>query len=290
MVADRDKMFKFLIVLFLSDSMEKFQTFEEFRAEAEKIMYEAKQIGIPLKLMGGAAIRIHCPNSEELYSKLGRIPGHDLDFASSQKYAKKIKEMFKGLGYFSYSSPAFNISPQSKYRQIYVDKDGNQVADVFLNRFIMCHTIEFEKRLGIDDYTLPLAELLLQKLQIVEINEKDVKDIIILLREHEVGEDDNETVNSEYLAKILSGDWGFYFTTTTNLQKTRDLIRSYGESGLLDKADQAVVNSRMDLLIQKIEDEPKSLKWKLRSRVGTSKQWYEKVEEVKRDHLQNYTP
>src|SRR3990170_5615610 len=201
--------------------MVQFQTFEEFKKEAERIIYEASQVGVPLRLMGGAAIRIHCPKYDGLYSKLGRTPGHDLDFVSSRKYAKGVRELFKKLGYSPLLSTSFMLNPQSKYRQIYLDEKGQQAADVFLDEFSMNQVINFSNRLEADECTISLADLMLQKLQIVEINEKDKKDMTILLREHDVGDTNKETVNSKYIAKVLSDEWGFYYTAIKNLDEAK---------------------------------------------------------------------
>jgi hypothetical protein len=272
--------------------MKQFQTFEEFRAEADRIIYATEQKGIPLRLMGGAAIRIHCPNSEQMYERLGRKPGKDLDFATHRKHGKETKELMKSFGYLPIPSPAFYASSVSKHRQIYVDeevykrdKQTRLVADVFLDKIKMCHLIEFRDRLEADKYTLPLAELLLQKVQICEINEKDIKDIIILSREHEVGDNDNETINSKHIAEVLSNDWGFYHTATANLRNAKTYVKDYGDKGMLDEDEQSIVNSRIDVLLETIEKEPKTVKWKARATVGTKVKWYETVEEVVRDDL-----
>ena len=265
--------------------MKQFQTFEEFKTEADRIIYAAEQKGIPLRLMGGAAIRIHCPNCEQMYERLGRKPGKDLDFATYRKHGKETKELIKSFGYLPLPSPAFYASTMSKYRQIYVDDDENLVLDVFLDMIRMNHIIEFKDRLEADKYTLPLAELLLQKVQIVEINEKDIKDIIILSREHELGDNDNETINSKHIAEVLSNDWRFYHTVTANLRNAKTYVKDYGDKGMLDEDEQSIANSRIDVLLETIEKEPKTVKWKARASVGTKVKWYETVEEVKRDSV-----
>jgi hypothetical protein len=129
----------------------------------------------------------------------------------------------------------------------------------------------------VDYPTIPLAEMLLEKLQIVQLNEKDVKDVIILLREHEVGEGDKETINSRYIAKLLSEDWGFYYTATMNLNKIKSLLADYSQ---LVEYDKELIEDKIDRLINAIENEPKSLGWKMRAKIGTKKQWYRKVEEI----------
>ena len=124
---------------------------------------------------------------------------------------------------------------------------------------------------------------MLEKLQIVHINEKDVKDVMMLLLEHDIGDSDNEVVNGQYITKIMAKDWGFYYTTTTNLNKVKSLL---GEYDALSSGDRGVISGRIDKLLSMIESESKSLGWKLRAKVGTKKQWYNDVEEVERaEHL-----
>jgi len=125
--------------------------------------------------------------------------------------------------------------------------------------------------------TLPLSELLLEKMQIVKINEKDLIDTIMLLREHPIGNTDQETINAEVIARILSDDWGFWRTVTTNLKLVGELV---GEYARLSEEDRQVVRHRTAELQRRIEAYPKTIRWKVRSRVGERVKWYKDVEEL----------
>ena len=155
-------------------------------------------------------------------------------------------------------------------------------TDVFFDKLEFCHDIPFKGRLEVDYPTLPLAELLLEKLQIVQINEKDIVDIIMLTREHDMGSSDKEVINADRIAKLLSEEWGFYYTATTNLKKVRDeFLPTYTALGEDDRSD---VAKKITLLLDRIENEPKSMSWKVRARVGASRKWYrDSIEEVSRD-------
>jgi hypothetical protein len=144
----------------------------------------------------------------------------------------------------------------------------------------MCHVIDYAGRLEVDSPTVPLAELLLQKLQIVQTNEKDIQDTIILLAEHDLGKGDKDVINGDYVAKVLANDWGFYYTVTANLVKIKEFLDKYDA---LSKSQKAVVNQRIDVLRERIEKEPKSFQWKMRAKVGPSVKYYNMVEEVQRD-------
>jgi len=187
-----------------------------------------------------------------------------------------MKKLFADLGYVPMVSMAL-LFGTGKNRAIYKDESHNRSVDVFFDKLEMCHTLEFKNRLELDYPTIPLSDLLLQKIQIIKINEKDIKDIIILLREHQVGEFEKETVNINYIARLLSKDWGFWYTVTLNLDKTKEFLAEYKN---LADADRKDVETKLDNILKRIEDEPKSIQWKLRSKVGTSKKWYTEVEEL----------
>jgi hypothetical protein len=126
----------------------------------------------------------------------------------------------------------------------------------------------------VDDPTIPLADIVLEKLQIVEINPKDIKDLILLFLEHDVGDVDKETINGKYIAELLSKDWGFYYTSTINLKKVTSLMGQYLE---LSSDESKTIHQSVDKLLAMIENQPKSMGWKMRSRVGTKQKWYTEV-------------
>ncbi len=259
--------------------MGEFATFADFQKEIRRIISEADERKIPLRIMGGAAIRMHCPNHKDLYEQLKRVPKHDMDFVTYSKFRPLTKKLFVDLGYEPYISLMLT-GATGRHRQIFNDKEGNKAIDVFLDKLEMCHVIDFKDRLEVDTPTVPLTELLLQKLQIVQTNEKDIQDTIILLTEHEVGTGDKEQINADYFAKVLANEWGFHYTVTVNFGKVKEFLDKYEG---LSKQDKAVVVERIDQLQGIIEKEPKTLQWKLRAKVGPSVKWYNVVEEVQRD-------
>lgn len=259
--------------------MGEFATFNDFEKEIRRIIAEANQRDIALRILGGAAIRMHCPKYENLYEKLKRVPKHDMDFVTYSKFRPLTKKLFTDLGYEPYISLMLT-GATGRHRQIFNDKEGNKAIDVFLDKLEMCHVIDYRDRLDVDSPTVPLAELLLQKLQIVQTNEKDIQDTMILLREHDIGGADKEEINADQVAKVLANEWGFYYTVTSNFIKVKGFLDKYGA---LTKQDKTVVTDRIDKLSNRIEKEPKTLQWKLRARVGPSVKWYNVVEEVERD-------
>lgn len=256
----------------------EFATFEDFAKEIRRIISVADERKIPLRILGGAAVRMHCPEYESLYERLKRVPKHDMDFVTYSKFRPLTKSLFVDLGYEPYISLMLT-GATGRHRQIFNDKEGNKAIDVFLGKLEMCHVIDYSNRLELDSPTVPLAELLLQKLQIVQTNEKDIQDTIILLREHEIGSTDKDEINADYVAKILSNEWGFYYTVNMNFPKVKEFMNKYS---VLTAEDKRVVTERMDKLSSIIENTPKTLQWKLRAKVGPTKKWYNVVEEVQR--------
>ncbi len=220
---------------------------------------------------------MHCPDHKDLYDRLKRTPKHDMDFVTYSKYRPLTKKLFTDFGYEPYISMALT-GATGMHRQIFNDKEGNRAIDVFLDKLQMSHVIDFTGRLQVDSPTVPLAELLLQKLQIVQTNEKDIQDAIILLSEHDVGNGDAEQVNGEYIAEILGNEWGFNYTVSENLAKLKEFLGKYN----LSKKDSEAVSLSIDRLKAMAEKQPKTLRWKLRAKVGTSTKWYNDVEEVQR--------
>jgi hypothetical protein len=158
------------------------------------------------------------------------------------------------------------------------DKPGTGLhVDIFYEKLDFCHAIYWKDRLEVDSPTIPLTELLLEKMQIVQINEKDIIDTIMLLLEHPVGDIDNETINIKLAAELCANDWGLWRTTTMNLDKVKQLAHHYTQ---LTSEQKSIVESQADAILKRLNDEPKSLAWKIRDRVGDRVKWYKDVDEV----------
>jgi hypothetical protein len=244
-----------------------------FFQDALAIIEAAKQNGIEMRLMGATAIYYRCPGSENLNQSMNRTLT-DLDFVTLSKYISHIPDLFSNLGYDGNErvNTMFGLT-----RQIYIAREGGRHVDVFMDKLSFSHVIDLTHRLEIDPVTLTLADLLLEKMQIARINEKDLKDTVILLLGHELGGKDGDTINSSYVAKLLSDDWGFYYTVTNNLKTTRD----YAERLiLLSQEEKTVVTRKIDALLDRIERQGKSIKWRMRAKAGTRMPWYDETENV----------
>lgn len=243
--------------------------------EALRVIDEAEKRGIILRLLGAVAVRYHCPKFGHLYQEMKRV-FTDLDFMTYGKFRPGMKKFFVEMGY----TPNDRIIAfYGHKRHIYYDNKTNRQADIFFDKLEFCHVVDFNGRLELDKPTITLTDVLLEKMQIVRINEKDIKDTIVMLREHDLGAGEHEMLNLNYVSKILAEDWGFYYTVTTNLKKVQEFLTQYEALSENDRKD---VSAKIDNLLQAIENAPKSFKWKMRARVGTSKKWYTEVEEITR--------
>jgi hypothetical protein len=235
--------------------------------EAQRIIKVATERDVLLRLLGGIAFRLRSPSSLEANLRRKYV---DVDFVGLRKQRKEIQQLFDDLGY----TPRTTFNAMNGHtRLIFNDIKNERRVDIFLNEFEMCHKLDFSNRLKLDSLTLPLADLLLTKLQVFEITEREYRDVIALLKDHELGESDEltEKINAKYIAKLTSDDWGLYKTVTLNLGRIEEALGAY----LPSSDDQSVVKSRINSLRKKIEEEPKSFRWKMRARIGEKVKWYE---------------
>ena len=258
----------------------------DFVGEAHKIVAAAQAAGITLRVLGATAFRIHCPEHVDVHVAMQRTLS-DIDFAAYGKEEVKIEQFFQTGLHFQADRQQAALTPGLFVgRHIYANPENGLHVDIFLDELNMCHVVNFRNRLHVDSPTIPLAELTLEKLQIVHLNEKDVKDMLMLFAAHPVGGHDGETINGVYIAGVMSKDWGFYYTTTLNLDKIRHGTSRYQH--LFKPEDIHHIQERITTLLGMIEQAPKSLKWKARAVVGPKMQWYNDVEEVERaDHLKD---
>jgi hypothetical protein len=249
----------------------------EIIKEAYRILDAARQRNVIMRLLGAIAFRIHCPKYSYIHNSIKRYIS-DIDFVAYSQQQKIIEKLLEEL---DYETDRMIKALTCGKRLIFYNKTDNSLhVDVFFDKLEMCHTINFVGRLELDYPTISLVDMLLEKLQIVKLEGKDIVDVIMLLREHELGNDDNEHIHYKYLANTCAKDWGLYFTVTTNLKKIKDSLKVYNK--ILSECDINNVESKINKLLESIEQEPKTYAWKLRSKIGVKKKWFREVEEIKR--------
>ncbi len=248
---------------------------EELLKKAIEIVEKAEEKGVYVRLLGGLAFDYLARNAK---SKELRREHDDIDLAALRSQAGKLKEVLLELGLEP--NNVFNALHGYERLQFFY---GTAKVDVFLDYFRMCHFIDLRSRILSSRIALPPSDLLLTKLQIHEINKKDMKDIILLLTELKFGNADSaSSIDAGYIASLLARDWGFYKTATDNIEKTRRYLTSIS----INKATKDRVASELAYLSNAIDQKPKTASWKLRAKIGERVRWYLLPEEVEAEPMQ----
>jgi hypothetical protein len=259
-------------------------------AEALRVVEVADARGLMVRLMGGMAIRAHAPD----WTARTRRTEVDLDFATTSRDRSGFYELLVAEGYTADRQHNALFGQKQAY---FVDLPRRRPVDVLVDTLEMCHRLEFGDRLRMSRPTLPLAELLLSKLQVVKINRKDVLDALVLLAEHPLGADDGApdsssgqgTINVPRIVSITCSDWGWCRTVTGNLDKLDQFLATEYRPEDLDVGKGREVlfdpGAQIAALRTAINDAPKSTKWRLRARVGDRVTWYNEPEEMEHGAL-----
>jgi hypothetical protein len=266
--------------------------------EALGLAQAAAQAGLAVKLLGGLAVRVICPDFPPRLRA-----GQDMDFACLSRGRKDVAAFLERSG----CQPDKRFNNLNGDRQMYFNAPSGRPIDVMVNQLVMCHTLDFRPAFGQLPFTVDAIDVLLSKLQIVELNEKDAWDIFQVLSgvplgtpataaarvpaasgpasagRHRATAADGASgayLDTDRFAKVVSADWGWWRTVTGSLAKLPDLAaerpRLIPANARFDPLDQARQLQEMADLA------PKGMKWKLRANVGDRVRWYELPEEV--DH------
>lgn len=238
--------------------------------EGIRLVSNADRKGVTARLLGGTAIQLIARNAG--LGLFEREP-KDIDLVCPRGAGSAVEQLLDQCGYRG--DDTFNAINGHRRLLFFDDAHGRQV-DVFLGQFAMCHSIPIAGRLGLAEHTLPLAELLLMKLQIVELNAKDQTDVFALLLCAEIANHDRGAVNGRYIAELCASDWGLWRTVTMNLDRT---MKGPQDLELSQKVI-AAIQDAVSCLELMLAEAPKTRKWKLRAKVGDRVRWYEEPEEV----------
>lgn len=236
--------------------------------EGTRIAEAAAERGLPLRLLGGVAVALLCPSSRG--APLRRRHG-DIDLATSGSARGDVTTLMEELGY----APDREFNTLHGHRRLFFWDEGNgRQVDVFVDGAYLCHQIDFRERLEVVPLTLPLADLTVLKLQVVETNEKDYLDLCAIFADHELAGDDSG-INTPYIAQLAAADWGLWRTLEMVSERSEQFARDLPafEAGEL-------VAERLRGVREELDKVPKTRRWKLRARVGERKRWYELPEEV----------
>jgi hypothetical protein len=255
-------------------------TREDMIVEAKHIIDVAREQGMVLRLVGGLAVRFHCQALD-----FCERDHSDIDLVGHRRDANRIAGLFAGLGFqetmhvrLATGGRQLQFARESPHKEAWAryNRSVDDHVDVFLDTFKMEHAIDLADRLDLAGYTITVSDLLLTKLQMTDLNEKDERDLFALLRELEFGTaDDPSAIDVPYVARLCAHDWGLYHDVQLNLARLEERLDAYTLGS--DARDR--VRTSLARLRQAIEAEPKSRAWRLRAKVGTRRPWHDTVEE-----------
>jgi hypothetical protein len=243
--------------------------------EVERVIAATTAAGATVRVLGSIGVALHCPDAKALLPAFERTYA-DIDFAAYGRQTRELTAAISGLGYRE--DREVSITSEGR-RAIFDHPTAPQVhLDVFFDQLEFCHRIPLAGRLEADSPTIPLAELLLSKLQIVKLNEKDVVDAILLLLDHDLAHGDADVIDIDRIARLCAEEWGLWRTLTMNLEKVAAFAERYPQ---LDDPQRRRVGDAAAALKRAIDASPKPLSWRMRDRVGDRRQWWTDVDEVR---------
>lgn len=261
---------------------------EDFVREAMCLINKARDNGVVLRVLGALAVYLHTQDHSEafrLYDELqrfgeGKPKFTDLDLMAYSAQRNSVKDFFEKVVKFK---PNIQVNALFGYKRLVYSHPLNYYhVDVFFDKLEFSHDIFFGSkpgngRLEADYPTISLPDIFLTKLQIHQMNVKDVIDLIILFAGHDI---DAETGNR--IASVLADDWGFWYDATNNLNKVMKYVESLHNDSRISNRQYELIKERIDKLLEIIDETPKTKNWLKRAKVGTSKPWYREVEEIVR--------
>jgi hypothetical protein len=226
---------------------------------AELLTSTGEERGVALRALGGVGVLMHCPVARSTGPHRAFA---DLDVAVPRDAARQVPELFEAAGYDA--DKRFNAL-QGDRRMIFHGPPGK--VDVFVGVFEMCHRLDLSPRLGLERETLTASDLLMTKLQVVEVNQKDVDDAALLLSEHELGDGPGDHIDLAYLSTLVFDDWGLWRTAAGTLELVAERREDVAGSA------RAIAGA--------LEGAPKGKRFRMRARIGERKRWYELPDEIK---------
>jgi hypothetical protein len=237
--------------------------------EARRLLEAAAAGGVPLRAIGGVAVRLRANGG---FSACFARPYGDIDLVTIKGQSSAVSVLLTERGYLA--EQRFNALHGAR-RLMFLDARNDRRLDVFVGEFEMCHSLPLAERLDVDPLTVPGAELLLTKLQVVKLNHKDAGDALALLLHEELRSDD-AGINVGKIAGLCAADWGLWRTCKGNVEKLRTAVDEFA----LTAEQKQRLRERLAALWAAIEDEPKPFRWRQRDRIGDRKRWYEDPEDT----------
>ncbi len=244
----------------------------ELVERAKRIVADAEGKGIHARLLGGLALYLLAPSAQSHVAL--RRAYKDVDLVVPRQEGGKLTLILADAGFAP--DRRFNAL-HGETRLLYADRDdpGLQV-DVFVGVFEQCHKLDLLVGAERMAYTITPSQLLLTKLQIVQLNEKDLKDLVTMFLDWSLGEDD-KGLNRTTLSRVFGHDWGLFTTASDNLDQVDKHAGDY-----LSDAELTTVSEHSQAMRTLMASVPKSLRFRMREKIGRKLPWYDTPEEVRR--------
>lgn len=230
----------------------------------------AEARGLSVRLIGGVGIRLLL--GDKFDPAFERVHA-DIDAITRRRDAAGLERLLEERGWVP--AREFNALNGAR-RLLFHDPASEAQVDVFVEEFEMCHSLPLGDRLQEPGPALPATDLLMTKLQIVELNAKDRSDCYALLRGCEVGTG-AEAIDPARVAALTAADWGLHHTLELNLGRLHDSLGTVASA-----EDRAAISSVIETIRTAMDEAPKGRAWRLRARVGDRRRWYREPEEVDR--------
>jgi hypothetical protein len=248
-------------------------SWQTIQQETAALVAGAADEGLTLRVVGSTGIRMHCAEASAAMDVAER-PAHDIDVVVRHADRGRLRAWLEARGWVV-------------DRDLLVAMEGERFAfhhphsgldlDVFVERLQFCHTIELDGRWERHGTTVPIEELLLQKLQVHDLTRCDVIDAAIVLATHDVStsDGDQERIDRDYVAGVLARNWGFHRDATSNLERVARAAA--GGQVALPAEGAGRVRHGASQLLEAIDGTHKTRAWKMRARVGERMQWWDDV-------------
>lgn len=237
------------------------------RDAAEELVLATKDAGGRVRVLGGIGVALRCPSARD--PEMLAREYSDIDLVTDRRSGSVLSHAMESLAY----APERRFNAMHGHNRLMFDRHDGLHVDVFVDHFVMCHRLTLTGRLDLHETTLPLADLLLTKLQVAELNAKDVTDAAALLLDHDLTADETG-INVTYITDLLARDWGWWRTVSHNLEMLPAHL-----GGRLPEPGREIVMAQAKRLLDAIEQAPKSLRWKARAKAGDRIAWRDDPEE-----------
>lgn len=250
---------------------------ETFVARLETMALELHKLAtdhqITLRFFGSLAIRLHCPSQKNLFDRHGRFP-KDIDAVIKLRDRPAFSKLLHRAGWIE----NVGLTAATEGTRMFFEQANNGLhIDVCADKLRFCQVLDVSRRLDADQPTIPVADLLLSKLQIIQPTASDCIDVAVLLLEHSLGDGDNDQISYSRLADILSSSWSWYHSVEMNLNGLTAFVKNYD---ITTEVQKTTILNRISELRSYMISLPKTFFWRVRKLLGESVQWYSPISEI----------